>query len=225
MAGVSVSGGRSRPNICRESPDVTQKQTCRRLARMSASEEDSADIVLPSAFWIYEARALVSLTLEEAQRRSQHRPRCDLSFVPSATGWRKITKKKAARLPGRPFLSHGGATFNGRSQNLCCRGPISRLILIGYRCSSGQSRSVARSVAMVSHLRKMTTVSLTLAGGATARSTLSPLFPLSTAQVQKRLVARARSKSESAPAICSPGATRRPNPPAADFARTRRGAR
>ena len=31
-------------------------------------------------------------------------------------------QKKAARLPGRPFLSHGGATFNGRSQNLCAGG-------------------------------------------------------------------------------------------------------
>jgi hypothetical protein len=41
---------------------------------------------------------------------------------------------------------HPMETISGR----CIRGPISRLILIGSRCLSGQSRSVARSVAVVS---------------------------------------------------------------------------
>ncbi len=89
-------------------------------------------------------------------------------------------KKKAARFPERPFLSYGSLTLNGRSQDVVIRGPISRLILIGSRCSSGQSRTVARSVAVVSHLRKMTLVSHRFTRGATAASSMSPLIPLFT---------------------------------------------
>jgi len=36
-------------------------------------------------------------------------------------------KKKAAWFPKRPFLSYGSFTFNGRSQGVRARGPISRL--------------------------------------------------------------------------------------------------
>jgi hypothetical protein len=36
-------------------------------------------------------------------------------------------KKKAAWFPKRPFLSYGSLTFNGRSQGVRARGPISRL--------------------------------------------------------------------------------------------------
>ena len=56
------------------------------------------------------------------------------------------TKKKAAWLPRRPFLSYGGATFHGRFQNLCTGGLSPSRILIGGRCSSGQSRTGARTV-------------------------------------------------------------------------------
>ena len=69
----------------------------------------------------------------------------------------KKKKKQAAWFPKRPFLSYGSLTFNGRSQNVSAQGPISRgHILIGSRCLSGQSRTEARAVAVVSHLRKMT---------------------------------------------------------------------
>jgi len=56
------------------------------------------------------------------------------------------TKKKAARFPERPFLSHGSLTFKRAISGRRIRGPISRFIPIGSRCLSGQSRSVARSV-------------------------------------------------------------------------------
>ena len=46
--------------------------------------------------------------------------------------------------------------IDGRSQNLCTGGLSPGRILIGCRCISGQSRTGARTDAMVSHLRKMT---------------------------------------------------------------------
>ncbi len=46
--------------------------------------------------------------------------------------------------------------IDGRSQNLCTGGLSPSRILIGCRCKSGQSRTVARTDAMVSHLHKMT---------------------------------------------------------------------
>ena len=46
--------------------------------------------------------------------------------------------------------------INGRFQNLRTGGLSPGRILIGCRCKSGQSRTVARTDAMVSHLRKMT---------------------------------------------------------------------
>ena len=45
--------------------------------------------------------------------------------------------------------------INGRFQNLCTGGLSPSRILIGCRCISGQSRTGARTDAMVSHLRKM----------------------------------------------------------------------
>jgi hypothetical protein len=45
--------------------------------------------------------------------------------------------------------------IDGRSQDLIAGGLYPGHILIGSRCVSGQSRSVARTDAMVSHLRKM----------------------------------------------------------------------
>jgi hypothetical protein len=45
--------------------------------------------------------------------------------------------------------------IDGRSQDLGAGGLSPSHILIGSRCISGQSRSVARTDAMVSHLRKM----------------------------------------------------------------------
>src|SRR5262249_36847657 len=87
---------------------------------------------------------------------------------------------------------HGGATLNGRSQNLWCQGPISWPCSDRGRCSPGQSRTVARSVAMVSHLRKMTLLSRILAEGATGLAALSPLLPLSTARLHNPFRTRAQ---------------------------------
>jgi hypothetical protein len=46
--------------------------------------------------------------------------------------------------------------IDGRFQDLSAGGLSPSHILIGSRCISGQSRTVARTDAMVSHLRKMT---------------------------------------------------------------------
>ena len=78
------------------------------------------------------------------------------------------------------FLSYGSLTFKRTISGRRIRGPISRLILIGSRCLSGQSRSVARSVAVVSHLRKMTLLSHRPTRGATSACLMSPLIPLFT---------------------------------------------
>ena len=90
-----------------------------------------------------------------------HRKNGDCSDVIMAGGVTKkeASKKKAARFPGRPFLSYGSLTFKRAISECRFRGPISRLILIGSRCLPGQSRTVAQSVAVVSHLRKMTLLS------------------------------------------------------------------
>jgi hypothetical protein len=45
----------------------------------------------------------------------------------SRQGSKERVKKKAAWFPRRPFLSYGSLTFNGRSQGVRARGPISRL--------------------------------------------------------------------------------------------------
>jgi hypothetical protein len=71
--------------------------------------------------------------------------------------------------------------IDGRFQNLCTGGLSPGRVLLGSRCISGQSRSGARSDAMVSHLRKMSPLSRDDAGSARTRRQLSPLFPLSTA--------------------------------------------
>ena len=91
-------------------------------------------------------------------------------------------KKKAAWFPKRPFLSHGGHTLAGRSQNVCTGGLSPGRILIGGRCKSGQSRLEPDTDAMVSHLRKMTLLSRNLARMAQQRAAprKSPLFPLFT---------------------------------------------
>ena len=53
-----------------------------------------------------------------------------------------------------PFLRQ--LHIDGRFQDFSAGGLSPSHILIGSRCISGQSRTVARTDAMVSHLRKMT---------------------------------------------------------------------
>ena len=65
------------------------------------------------------------------------------------------TKKKAARFPETAFPVLRQLHIDGRFQNLSTGGLSPGHILIGSRCISGQSRTVARTDAMVSHLRKM----------------------------------------------------------------------
>jgi cyclohexyl-isocyanide hydratase len=65
-------------------------------------------------------------------------------------------KKKAAWFPRRPFLSYGGSTLTGDFRMSAPGAYLPAVILIGCRCKSGQSRTVARTDAMVSHLRRMT---------------------------------------------------------------------
>ena len=99
------------------------------------------------------------------------------------------SKKKAAWFPRRPFLSYGSFNINGRFQDLCTGGLSPGRILIGSRCLSVQSRLRSDSVAVVSHLRKMTTVKRETGESAIARRQLSPLltggwqFALQTARI------------------------------------------
>jgi hypothetical protein len=58
--------------------------------------------------------------------------------------------------------------IDGRFQDFCTGGLSPSRILLGCRCVSGQSRTVARTVAMVSHLRKMRRLSSDLPKGASA---------------------------------------------------------
>src|SRR6266568_7790333 len=58
--------------------------------------------------------------------------------------------------------------IDGRFQDLCTGGLSPSRILLGSRCKSGQSRTVARTDAMVSHLRKMTRLGADLHKGASA---------------------------------------------------------
>ena len=64
-------------------------------------------------------------------------------------------KKKAARFPERPFLSYGSSTLTGDFGTSAPGAYLPAAFLLGSRCKSGQSRTVTRTVAMVSHLRKM----------------------------------------------------------------------
>jgi hypothetical protein len=75
--------------------------------------------------------------------------------------------------------------IGGRFQDLQTGGLSPGGVLLGCRCLSGQSRSVARTDAMVSHLRKMATLSAAQAKSATTLFALSPLLPLSTTAVRK----------------------------------------
>ena len=90
-------------------------------------------------------------------RRSEAIARAKARLAGTEVGARAANpeqQKKAAWLPRRPFLSHGGATLAGDFGTSA--GAVPGGVLIGCRCISGQSRTVARTVAMVSHLRKMT---------------------------------------------------------------------
>jgi hypothetical protein len=58
--------------------------------------------------------------------------------------------------------------ISGRFQDFCTGGLSPGRVLLGGRCSSGRSRSGARSDAVVSHLRKMATLSRIHARRATA---------------------------------------------------------
>src|SRR5229473_653048 len=68
--------------------------------------------------------------------------------------------KKAAQEKGRLVSQTAFPVLRqlhivGRFQDLCAGGLSPSRILIGCRCKSGQSRTVARTDAMISHLRKM----------------------------------------------------------------------
>jgi hypothetical protein len=70
--------------------------------------------------------------------------------------------------------------ISGRFQDLCTGGLSPGRVLLGCRCKSGQSRTVARTDAMVSHLHKMRRLSHHCAHGTRTRRQISPLFPLLT---------------------------------------------
>ena len=59
-----------------------------------------------------------------------------------------LAQKKAARFPERPFLILRQPHINGRFQDLNTGGLSPSHILIGSRCISGQSRTVARTDAV-----------------------------------------------------------------------------
>lgn len=104
---------------------------------------------------------------------------------PSApqNAWRsEPQQKKAARFPKRPFLSHGGAHSHRAISDLPDRGPISRSSPSSAAAAFRDSRELfPEPNAMVTHLRKMGSLSRIARAGATPAQTASPLFPLSTA--------------------------------------------
>jgi hypothetical protein len=104
-------------------------------------------------------------------RGACHRPRV------RATRWLAMTTKEKGRLVSQaafPFLRQ--LHIDGRFQNFCTRGLSPSRVLLGSRCQSGQSRTGARTDAMVSHLRKMTNqASIAVRTQGTAKH-ISPLF-------------------------------------------------
>jgi len=91
-------------------------------------------------------------------------------------------KKKAARFPERPFLSHGGCTFT--SGDFGASRPGAYLPIESWSAAAAfrDSRELLPEPnAMVSHLRKMGSLSRITRIGATPAQAPSPLFPLSTA--------------------------------------------
>ena len=89
--------------------------------------------------------------------RRGDRPRRSAADAADAHGKRQSAqKKKAARFPETAFPFLRQRHINGRFQDLRTGGLSPSRILIGSRCKSGQSRTGARTDAMVSHLRKMT---------------------------------------------------------------------
>jgi hypothetical protein len=109
-------------------------------------------------------------------------------FLPAMRGqrWRQPVIGRRSKEKGRlvsqtafPVLRQ--PHIDGRFQNLCTGGLSPGRVLLGSRCISGQSRSGARSDAMVSHLRKMSPLSRDYATSTRTRRHLSPLFPLFTA--------------------------------------------
>src|SRR5215208_1095109 len=94
-----------------------------------------------------------------------------------ATLWLAMTTKEKGRLVSQaafPFLRQ--LHIDRRFQNFCTRGLSPSRVLLGSRCQSGQSRTGARTDAMVSHLRKMTNqASIAVRTQGTAKH-ISPLF-------------------------------------------------
>jgi hypothetical protein len=91
-------------------------------------------------------------------------------------------KKKAARFPERPFLSYGGCTFT--SGDFGASRPGAYLPIESWSAAAAfrDSRELLPEPnAMVSHHRKMGSLSRIAGINATPARAASPLFPLSTA--------------------------------------------
>ena len=73
--------------------------------------------------------------------------------VPVPSGTREKEKGRPVSRTAFPFLRQ--LHIDGRFQDLSAGGLSPGHVLIGSRCISGQSRTVARTDAMVSHLRKI----------------------------------------------------------------------
>ena len=71
------------------------------------------------------------------------------------TSQRSLHKEKGRLVSQAAFPFLRWLHINGRFQNLRTRGLSPGRVLLGSRCKSGQSRTGARTDAMVSHLRKM----------------------------------------------------------------------
>ncbi|GLR99502.1 hypothetical protein GCM10007858_71470 [Bradyrhizobium liaoningense] len=91
-------------------------------------------------------------------------------------------KKKAARFPKRPFLSYGGCTFTSGDFGASRPGAYLPIESWSAAAASRDSRELLPEPnAMVSHLRKMGSLSRIARVNATLAQAASPLFPLSTA--------------------------------------------
>ncbi|WP_439375222.1 hypothetical protein [Bradyrhizobium sp. DASA03120] len=100
----------------------------------------------------------------------------------SGSGAARHQKKKAARFPERPFLSHGGCTFTSGDFGPSGPGAYLPIESLSAAAAFRDSRELwPEPNAMVFHLRKMGSLSRIARVGATTAQTTSPLFPLSTA--------------------------------------------
>ena len=111
----------------------------------------SPDTAPPEILAIMKERIAASQIAPRRDDRARRCKACVAAEAPTKTAFKE--KGRPVARTAFPFLRQ--LHIDGRFQDFSAGGLSPSHILIGSRCISGQSRTVARTDAMVSHLRKM----------------------------------------------------------------------